>query len=208
MLLALDGVDGAGKSLQCRLLAERFDREGRPCVVMREPGGTAFGERLRAALLDGDAKDSFVEALLFMASRRQLVRERIEPELAAGKVVLLDRSFLSTWVYQGLVGGVDLDFLVDLALRVHGNSWPDRILLLELSRETAARRREQRAGDADAFEDRGRDFLETVREGYSTLAERFPELITRVDANGDVATVHEACWRALTTLDLSDAKDA
>ena len=144
MLIALDGVDGAGKSLQCRLLAERLESVGKPCVVLREPGGTPLGERLRAALLEGAAQDALVEALLFMASRRHLVSERIVPELAAGKVVLLDRSFLSTWVYQGIVGGVELDFLVDLARRVHGEAWPDRILLLELSRRAAKTRRAQR----------------------------------------------------------------
>lgn len=204
-LIALDGVDGAGKSVQCRRLAERLTAAGHDCVVLREPGGTPLGERLREALLEGSVRDALVEALLFMASRRHLVVERIQPEVEAGRIVLLDRSFVSTWVYQGVVGGVDLDYLVDLARRVHGAFWPDRVLLLELDAATARSRRVERASDApsstaDAFEDRGAEYLERVRAAYGQLADRFPEWIQPIDARPSVASVTEECWQELLRL--------
>lgn len=201
LLIAFEGVDGAGKSTQAQRLAGTLEKQGRGVTLLREPGGTGFGERLRGLLLGDDAPvvDPLVESLLFMASRRQLVREKIEPALARGHVVLLDRSFLSTWVYQGVLGGVDLEFLLDLARRVHAASWPDRILVLDLAPEVAHERRRRRGG-ADGFEARGDAYLERVIAAFRQAADAFPELVRLVEAGVAPERVAERCLAAVEGL--------
>ena len=103
-LVVLEGVEGAGKSTQLARLADRLRTAGTDVRTWREPGGTPVGDRIRAILLDPEASmDPRTEALMFMASRAQLVATEVRPALAAGAVVLLDRFFLSTYAYQ--VGG-------------------------------------------------------------------------------------------------------
>ncbi len=196
----MDGVDGVGKSEQIQRLANALEASGKRACVLREPGGTTLGEALRAALLTADRHDddALVEALMFMASRRQLVIERIAPRLAEGVHVLLDRSFLATWVYQGLVGGVELSFLEQLARRVHGACWPDRILVLDLDVATATARRGGRA--RDAFEVRGESYLQRVRAGFRQLAERYRGLVRVVSAAGSREDVAARCRGALADL--------
>ncbi len=190
MLLALEGTDGAGKTLQCTRLRDFFEARGERCHVLREPGGTKLGEKLRELLLDSSerAKDAMLEALLFSASRRQLVLESVLPALERGEHVILDRSFLSTFVYQGtaLAGdaGLDLDFLLDLTRRVHREAWPDRIYVLTLDQEAARRRREERGTASDAFEERGEGFLERVRLAFADFEQRLPDLVRCIDASG------------------------
>jgi len=193
LLVAFEGVDGAGKSVQADLLARALEARGTAVRLLREPGGTALGERLRQVLLARVAPgDPLVEALLFMASRRQLVVEEIEPGLRQGEVVLLDRSFVSTWVYQGILGGVDPDFLDRLARRVHGAAWPDRILLLDVDAAEAQRRRRGRAA-TDGFEDRGRAYLGRAAEAFRAIAARHPDLVRVVDGALPPAAVAARC---------------
>ena len=104
MFLAFEGVDGAGKSTQVRLLAQHLEGQGREVLLCREPGGTELGEELRRILLvTGGEMDSEVEVLLFMAARAQLCNKVIRPALEAGKVVISDRFLWSSVVYQGIV---------------------------------------------------------------------------------------------------------
>jgi dTMP kinase len=168
---------------------------GRPARLLREPGGTPLGEELRRVLLaqGGERTDALVEALLFSASRRQLVVQAIRPALAAGETVLLDRSFLSTAVYQGVVGGVDLGFLDTLARRVHDDAWPDRILLLHVDPATALARRRGREG-GDAFENRGDAYLARVGDGFRRLALALPDLVSVVPGHGTPDEVAARCW--------------
>src|SRR5258708_25348325 len=108
LFLSLDGVDGAGKSTQCRLLADWLRAQGRDVMPCHDPGGTDLGQQLRDLLLNYRGKMSLpTEALLFMASRAQLVAEVIRPALDAGKVVIADRFLLANVVYQGHAGGLD-----------------------------------------------------------------------------------------------------
>ena len=110
MFLAFEGVDGAGKSTQVRLLAQHLEGQGREVLLCREPGGTELGEELRRILLvTGGEMDSEVEVLLFMAARAQLCNKVIRPALEAGKVVISDRFLWSSVVYQGIVGGLGVE---------------------------------------------------------------------------------------------------
>src|SRR4051794_4466548 len=108
VFLSLDGLDGTGKSTQCRLLADWLRARGHSVTECADPGGTSVGEVIRGLLLDHRRQMSLAcEALLFMASRAQLVTEVIQPALDAGQVVLADRFLLANVVYQGHAGGID-----------------------------------------------------------------------------------------------------
>ena len=115
MFLAFEGVDGAGKSTQVRLLAQHLEGQGREVLLCREPGGTELGEELRRILLmTGGEMDPEVEVLLFMAARAQLCNKVIRPALEAGKVVISDRFLWSSVVYQGIVGGLGVEEVLSI----------------------------------------------------------------------------------------------
>ncbi len=113
--ITLEGVDGAGKSTQARLLARALELAGYQVVSLREPGGTAISEKIRALLLDpaNTAMGDTCELLLYEAARAQLVHEVIAPALAAGKVVLCDRFYDSTTCYQAFADGLDRQMVRD-----------------------------------------------------------------------------------------------
>jgi len=107
-LVVLEGPEGVGKTTQARLLADALCSAGVACISVREPGGTALGESVRGLLLDGEhAPVAAAEALLFLASRAQLMADVVRPALARGDVVVVDRFFLSTYAYQIAGRGLD-----------------------------------------------------------------------------------------------------
>lgn len=183
--VVLDGPDGCGKSVQAERLAEWLGRRGKRTVHLREPGSTPVGEAIRRLLLDPGSGDlrPLTEALLFFAARAELVHRQISPELAAGTVVIVERCYLSTLVYQGLANdddGVDPGLLRSLVAAAHGPVMPHRIFLLDVPAEVAAERRGRRR--ADRIEDRDRDFHERVRQGYLALAPQ-DDRVAVVDAS-------------------------
>ena len=176
VLLSFEGLDGSGKSTQIRMLAGLLRTYGRPVRVVREPGGTALSERVRALLLDPALHiEPTAELLLFSAARAQLVAAEIRPALAAGDIVLADRFFDSTTAYQGGGRGVaGVDWLRAFHPFVTGGLAPRRTYLLDVPAEVAAARRNARAGAADRMEASGEAFFARVREAYLALAEEEP----------------------------------
>lgn len=169
-LIVFEGVEGAGKSTQLARLRARLERAGLSCRAFREPGGTPTGDRIRAILLDPQASlDARTEALLFMASRAELVATTIRPLLAAGTVVLLDRFFLSTYAYQ--VGGRGLPE-ADVVRANHaatGGLVPDLTLLLGFSAQAGLSRAKQR-GPQDRMEQLGGDFHARVEAAFARFS--------------------------------------
>jgi dTMP kinase len=194
--LVLDGLDGTGKTTQCRLLAERLRAGGHEVVTCIDPGGTALGNLLRELLLhhQGDIEPAS-EALLFMASRAQLVHEVIRPALAANRIIVSDRFLLANIVYHGHAGSVDVEQLRQAEQLSTGGLEPDLTLVLDLSVEEAEARRGRRA---DRMESRGRAFQQRVRDGFLAEARRRPERVRVIDATPGVEVVHEAVWREVT----------
>jgi dTMP kinase len=181
LFLSLDGVDGAGKSTQCRLLADWLREQGSEVVVCHDPGGTDLGEELREILLNyRGAMSLTAEAMLFMASRAQLVAEAIHPALAAGQFVICDRFLLANVVYQGHAGGLDPAQLWSVGLFATGGLEPDLTFVLDLPLETAFARRKQ---SADRMESRGLDYFAKVRAGFLAEAQRRPERFCVIDAS-------------------------
>jgi dTMP kinase len=207
LFVTLEGPDGAGKSSQAELLAERVrDATRREIVLTREPGGTALGEQVRRVLLDREAsaRDALTDALLFNAARHQLVVAVIAPALARGAIVIGDRHADSTLAYQGYGGGVPLDSLRLLAEAAVGALRPMRTVLLDLPVATGlARRHEGAAADLTRFElDPVHDaaFHERVRRGYLELAAAEPDRWRTVDAAAEPDVVAERIWGAVSDL--------
>ena len=200
--LVLEGADGCGKSTQARRLASWLTDQGRDVLHLREPGSTTLGEGLRRVLLDPKSGDlsPFAEALLFTAARAELVDKVIAPALQAGKCVVAERCYLSTWVYQGLASGDDsvpLTVLEELTARAHGDVWPDRILVLDVTHDVG---RGRTAGeDPDRIEARSSSYHERVSAGYRQLAASHARCHI-VDGTLDEDGVHLAVRRAVAEL--------
>lgn len=188
--ISLDGLDGTGKSTQCRLLADFLRQRGYTVAVCSDPGGTSVGDVLREVLLGQRHKISLsCEALLFMASRAQLVAEVIRPALDAGQAVLTDRFMLANVVYQGYAGGLEPQTLWQVGRLATGGLEPDLTVVLDLAVETALARRGR---PADRFESRDGDYQARVRAGFLAEAKRDPRRIRLVDASGTVEAVQES----------------
>lgn len=185
--ISLDGVDGAGKSTQCRLLADWLRAEGRSVDLCQDPGGTDLGAKLRDILLHYRGTMALTcEALLFMASRAQLVAEVIRPALDAGKVVIADRFLLANVVYQGHAGGLDPAHLWSVGAFCTGGLEPDLTLVLDLPLDVSFARRK---ASADRMESRDREYYGRVRAGFLREAERQPDRYRVIDATPNAEQV-------------------
>lgn len=193
-LIVLEGAEGAGKTTQLRRLTAAFEQHHIPALHLREPGGTDVGEAIRGLLLDpARTLTPAAEALLFMASRAQLVADRIRPALAAGTTVLLDRFFLSTYAYQIVGRGLPEAELRAANQLAVGGLVPDLTILLDLPPELGMARAASRNGDGgpDRMERAGDTFHQRVGAAFRAFAgaawqEAHPECgaIVRIDALG------------------------
>lgn len=203
LFLVFEGVEGCGKSTQARLLARHLEKRDVPHEVLREPGGTDAGERIREVVLDpGLELSSEAELFLFLAARAEFVRRLVEPALRAGRVVISDRYELSTFAYQGVVRGLGLDRVRQLNAVATGGLKPDGLVILELTPEEA-RRRKPEAGDR--LEREGAAFHEDVGAAYRSIVEEYPEWlvsdrgrILRVDGGAPASRVQGQVREALS----------
>jgi dTMP kinase len=193
--LSLDGLDGAGKSTQCRLLADWLRGRGWDVVLCADPGGTAIGDVLRDLLLQHRGHMTLAcEALLFMASRAQLVAEIIRPALDAGRAVVCDRFLLANVVYQGHAGGFDPTKLWDVGLLATGGLEPDVTFVLDLPLDVAQTRRK---ANADRMERKGDVYFEKVRAGFLAEARRRPDKVRVIDATLSTEAIHQQILKEL-----------
>jgi len=200
LFITFEGPEGCGKTTQAQVLFHRLQAKGYPVVLLREPGGTALGERIREILLH--AADvplaPRAEALLFAASRAQFVVEAIRPHLAADRVVICDRYADSTLAYQGYGRGLDLAALQVVLDFATGGLVPDLTFLLDLPTEEGLRRKRQGAllaglPDWDRFEQEELAFHHQVREGYRQMAAAGGRWVI-LDATQSLAAVERQIW--------------
>ncbi|MFN3974062.1 MAG: dTMP kinase [Dehalococcoidia bacterium] len=193
-LITFEGIEGAGKTTQARLLVRRLQRKGIPTLLIREPGGTPLGERLRRLLKDARLTLApEAEALLFLASRAQVLHQVVAPALGRGQWVVADRWADSTLAYQGYGRGLPLEALrAGNRMAAGGLTHPHLTVLLDIPPEEALRRR--KPSPNDRFEAAGLDFLRRVREGYLALAREEPERWLVVDANLPRLDIARQVW--------------
>jgi dTMP kinase len=197
LFLALEGVEGSGKTSQAGLLRRYLVERGVETVVAREPGSTPLGERVRSVVLDPALMvPPRSELFLMLAARAAFVEEVVRPSLAAGRVVIADRFELSTLAYQGAGRGLPLDDVAASNRVATGGLRPDATLLLEVPPAEGARRQREAAKERDRMEREEEEFHRRVAEGYLRLADRV-EGVLRVDGVGSTEEVHRRVILAL-----------
>ncbi len=220
--IVFDGPDGCGKSTQIRMLGEALSGAGGEVVYGKDPGGTTIGNRIRSVLLDYDLSEMDVrcEAMLFMASRAQLVGEVVDPACAAGKVVICDRFISATCAYQG-AQGYDIRRVIEVAPYAIGDRWPEMTIVLDLDVEEgfartgrkahhAGKNRKKHAGQqcmfddvqTDAMEARPIDFHRKVRDIFLKLGEVYPRPVAVLDGREDAEAVHAQVLETLASAEL------
>lgn len=163
-LITLDGIDGVGKSTQIKRLTSYLQSRGHDVVALRDPGSTPIGTKLRELLLESTLEmHRRTEAMLFMASRCEMIETTIRPALASGKTVVTDRFLLANVVYQSVGGEAPADLLWEMGQLANGGLKPTITLLLDMPASEAIKRFD---GPADRMEKRGVDYLESVRAAF------------------------------------------
>lgn len=193
--IVFEGPDGSGKTTQFRRLLKLAQGAGLTVCEVREPGGTGVGEKIRDILLDHAHKDMSLacEMLLYMASRAQLVEQRIRPALARGELVLADRFVASTLAYQGSAGGMPVRDILDVARVATQGCRPDLVVVFDVDEATALRRMNPLL---DRMEAKGREFHRKVRQGYLDQVASDPEHYRKIDATLN----EEQVWTSLVAV--------
>jgi dTMP kinase len=183
--LALEGVDGSGKSTIAAALAERLGAGGDEVVVVREPGGTALGEVVRGLLLDSETVEPWAEVMLFAAQRAQLASEVVRPALARGAWVISDRSYYSSIAYQGRARGLGEETVRRINETALGGTVPDRVFVIDLDPRLGLDRQHR----ADRIGAEGVEFQQAVSDAYRDLARAEPEVVSLVDGSVPVDAI-------------------
>ncbi len=201
MFIALEGVEGSGKSTLSKKLAEKIKKEkGSEIVLTREPGGTDIGKEIRALLLERRdlSLSSLAETFLFAADRAEHVQSIIKPALKNNNFVITDRYYFSTLAYQGYARGLDLDLLKKVCKLAIAGTEPDLVLLLDLPVETGLKRAKSRAENWTKFEEEELDFHKKVRAGFLELSKE--NNFTIIDASLSPDEILDKAWESISKI--------
>lgn len=189
--LSLEGIEGSGKSTQIQIIENFLKEKGIRVLTLREPGGTVFGEKLREAILNSSIPlDPLAECHLFLASRAQLLREKVLPFLLQPKsVVILDRYIDSTLAYQGKARKLGYETILTLHQNNPLNLVPHRTYFLDISLETSMERQKKRGNAKDYFESQKQEFYQNLLDGYREIANLFNERVLTINAETDAESV-------------------
>ena|SRR5659263_163846 len=190
LFISVEGTDGCGKSTQIPMISKYLENKGYVVNVLREPGGTITGEKIREILLDPvntDIRD-MTEILLYAAARAQIMQEKIKPYLLAGEIVICDRFIDSSLAYQGYGRKVDINVIIDINKIALDGVMPDITLFFDIPPDIAMKRRLS-TGYTDRIENESIEFHRRVYEGYKALAYRFKDRIKTINAQKTVDEV-------------------
>lgn len=196
LFIVLEGGEGAGKSVQARILTDRLREAGHRVTSTREPGGTRIGEQIRAITHDPENVDLHpkTEAYLMAAARAQHVAETIAPALEAGRIVVCDRFVDSSIAYQGYGRQLGEDTVLALnALALNGVK-PDLTILLDVPAEVGMQRRRESTKANDRLDLQQKDFYDRVYRGYLALAKKNPARYLVIDATAPIEKVSDELW--------------
>lgn len=199
LFIVFEGGEGAGKSVQAKLLTDKLRQDGHRVVVTREPGGTRIGEQIRTITHNPENVDldPVTEAYLMAASRAQHVRETIAPALEDGKIVISDRFVDSNVVYQGFGRNLGEDVVSRMNDLAVNGAIPDLIILLDVPPEIGLARLQKEGKMKDRLDMQRRDFYERVHEGYLTLAKKNPSRYVVIDATVAPEEVASVIWNTV-----------
>jgi dTMP kinase len=198
MFLVFEGIDGSGKTTQAKLLADHLkEKRGIEALLVREPGGTRLGEKLRDLVLDPSSEEihTATEIFLFMAARSHLVRTRILPALEARRVVISDRFLWSTVVYQGIAAGVAPREIFRMGRLAAPGIRVRKTFVIDMDPEVAF----ERVKAKNRMEHRGVEFQVRVRDAFLSLAETFHRRAAVIDGRGTPEEVHARVIAQLPT---------
>ena len=200
MFITLEGPEGSGKTTAVQKAVEELTRLGYEVVRTREPGGTEIAEQIRNVILDkrNTSMDPRTEALLYAASRRQHLVEKVWPALKEGKVVICDRYLDSSLAYQGGARGLGIDNILNVNLFATENTWPDLTLLFDIEPSLGLARISKNADrEVNRLDLEKLDFHNKVRNTFLELAKRFPERYVIIDASKSIDEVAKATLDAI-----------
>lgn len=198
--VTFEGGEGSGKSTAMKLIAKRFEDEGQPVVLTREPGGTSIAEEIRNVILDkaNTAMDARTEALLYAASRRQHLVEKIWPSLKEGKLVFSDRYLDSSLAYQGGARGLGVDEVLRINMFATEGTFPDLTLLFDIEPELGlARIAANESREVNRLDLEKIGFHHQVRHYFLDLAKRYPERFVIIDASKSLDEVVDTAYKAI-----------
>jgi len=191
MFITFEGGEGVGKSTQIELLRQYFYQQGKLVITTREPGGTAFANKLRTIMLEQELHDPLTEYSLIATARRDHILNLIKPKLDDGYIVLCDRFFDSSIVYQGIVKGLAVNKMNQLHDIINENFLPELTILLDMEAEHAQQRVFSRQEKMNHYDAKNSDFHKKIREGFLQLASLSPHRIKIISADGEPHTVHQ-----------------
>ena len=189
LFITLEGPEGSGKTSAIKIVKEQLEKEGYQIVMTREPGGTPISEQIRNVILDksNTAMDYRTEALLYAASRRQHLVEKVWPNVKEGKLVICDRYLDSSLAYQGYARGLGVEDILNVNMYATEGTFPDITLLFDLEPEVGlARINANSSREVNRLDLEKLDFHHRVRNGYLSLAKRFPDRFVIIDASKDL----------------------
>lgn len=190
MLITFEGIDFSGKTTQIDLLYKQLINLGKRVLILREPGGTAIGERIRDTLLSKDNSIyPLTELFLFEASRYELVKKVIKPKLKDGFILLCDRFFDSTTAYQGYGRGLPLAFIEECNRFASDSTYPDITFYLDISINEVFKR--SKNVKLDRFEGEKVEFIERVINGYRKIAKENPQRIVLINGTKSIEEIHK-----------------
>lgn len=202
MFITLEGPEGSGKTTAVEAAVSKLKEMGYEIVRTREPGGTPISEQIRNVILDKEntAMDGRTEALLYAASRRQHLVEKVWPALKEGKIVICDRYLDSSLAYQGGARGLGIDEILNINLFATENTWPDLTLLFDITPEEGLKRIAANASrEVNRLDLEKLDFHHKVRDSFLLLAKRYPDRYVIIDASKSREEVAKATLEAITS---------
>lgn len=201
-LISFEGIEGAGKSTQIIRLKDALEAQNFRVLVLREPGGTSFGEKLRHAILENRSELSpLAEAHLFASSRAQLLIEVTLKELnVPNTIIIYDRYLDSSIAYQGIGRGLGVNEILQIHQTFPLTLVPHLTFYLKIKAETSELRQKIRNAPKDYFESKGPDFYKKLVSGYDLLLDLFPERIQKVDAEKSPEEIHHQIMSLMSQL--------
>ncbi len=200
MFITLEGPEGSGKTTAVNVAVAELEKRGYQIVRTREPGGTPIAEQIRNVILDNNntAMDPRTEALLYAASRRQHLVEKVWPAIKEGKIVICDRYLDSSLAYQGGARGLGIDNVLNVNLFATENTWPDLTILFDISPEIGLKRiSENSEREVNRLDLEKMEFHHKVRNSFLQLAKKYPNRYVIIDASKSKEEVAKATLDAI-----------